>query len=242
MDISEFKENIDYWTYARRSHWVNFEGLDIDLYGERVDIDNTPLKSYQDLLVMMLIKGFIPEGSRLLEVGGGSSRILRHFSRSYECWNIDKFEGLGQGPTNLESRTYPYKVVQDYMGNFNEELPDNYFDLVFSISALEHVEDEKQFVPICNDIDRVLNAGGMSAHLLDVVFSSGSGFWTNGIAFTMFDKASTLNRFTAPEEMSDDPDLYCMSEVAYEENWRQYTNKTYEEHGRPSSLNVFWVK
>ena len=106
----------------------------------------------------------------------------------------------------------------------------------------EHVADEKQFVPICDDIDLVLKAGGLSAHLLDVVFHSGGGFWTNRIALAMFEKASTLNRFTAPEQLSDDPDLYYMSEAAYEKNWRQYTNKSFKEHGRPSSLNVFWVK
>jgi len=242
LDKKQFKQNIDHWTYARRSHWDHFKGLDVALYGEKVDIDNTPIKSYQDLLIMMMINEFIPNGGRLLEVGGVSSRILRHFSESHECWNIDKFEGLGDGPTKLEGRIYPFKVIQDYMGNFNEELPENYFDLVFSISALEHVEDENHYIPICDDIDRVLKVGGMSAHLLDVVFYFGGGFWTNKIIYTMFNKPTTLNKFSAPEELSDDQDLYYMSEATYLKFWLRFTNKTYKEHGRPSSMNIFWVK
>ncbi|MBK8551291.1 MAG: hypothetical protein IPL53_09635 [Ignavibacteria bacterium] len=38
---------------------------------------------------------------KILEIGGGDSRILKHFSKDFECWNLDKMEGLGNGPVAI---------------------------------------------------------------------------------------------------------------------------------------------
>lgn len=87
------------------------------------------------------ISANVPRGSRILEIGGGDSRILKHFARNYECWNLDPCEGLGIGPVNFSSPDY--RIVYDYLGNGSAELPDHSFDLVFSISALEHTPEDQ---------------------------------------------------------------------------------------------------
>lgn len=228
-------------TFARRSHWRLFEGLDIELFGAKMDMDAHQLKVYQDLLVFQFIREYIPPGSRILDVGGGISRILNYFSKTHECWNIDKLEGLGNGPKDMGK--VDYRLVRDYMGNFNSELPDNYFDFVFSISALEHVpqDDPTLFDKIIDDIDRVLKPGGYSLHLFDVIFKR-NGFWTNKIIYRIFERVNTINNFIPPEEIRDDPDLYCMSEDAYNKTWFHATQKPYLEHGRPSNLSILWKK
>lgn len=234
----EYFEN---YTYARRSHWKYFDGIDVELFGGKKDLDAEQLKVYQDLLMLRFIRDNIPPGSRILDVGGGISRILTHLAKTYECWNIDKLEGLGNGPRAVKDP--PYRLVRDYMGNFNPELPDGYFDLVFSISALEHVpqQDTALFDNIINDIDRVLKPGGLSLHLFDIVLKP-NGFWTNKFTQYIFDKVDTINRSVTPQVMRQDPDFYAMSEEAYNKTWFHSNKRPYAEHGLPSSLNILWKK
>lgn len=140
-----------------------------ELYGKQIDPRTCDLKVYQDLLTYAFIKKTLPRGAGILEVGGGNSRVLAAIHEEYECWNIDKFEGAGNGPKT--SKDQPYRLVKAYMGDFTEELPDDYFDFVFSISALEHVEPNNKTINkrIMDDIDRVLKPGGVSLHTFDAI-------------------------------------------------------------------------
>ena len=234
-------ESFQDFTYSRRSHWALFKGYDKRLYGKKQKMDRSTLKVYQDLLVFVFIKEHIPPGSRILDVGGGDSRILKHLASTYECWNIDKLEGLGNGPRNIGN--VPYKLVHDYMGNFNTELPDNYFDFVFSISVLEHLQpqEDEVFDNVINDINRVLRPNAFSLHLIDVVFKA-DGFWINGIIHRIFERVNTLNNYVSYETMQDNTDLYFMSKAVYEKTWINITKKPYSKFGRPSSLNILWRK
>jgi glycosyltransferase involved in cell wall biosynthesis/ubiquinone/menaquinone biosynthesis C-methylase UbiE len=229
------------FTFSRRSHWELFIDKDEELFSKKEDMDECTLKIYQDLLVFTFIKDNVTPGSRILDVGGGCSRILDYFSETYDCWNIDKMEGMGNGPKQVDK--FPYRLILDYMGNFNPELPDNSFDFVFSISALEHTpEDEENFNNIIKDINRVLKPGGYSLHLFDVKFISDGGFWTNKIVHTIFNTVNTINKWTDPETVKDDPDIYYMSESVYNKTWIHTTKQEYAIFGKPASLNILWRK
>ena len=229
------------FTFSRRTHWNLFSESDKELYGKKIALDECDLKVYQDLLVHKFIKDNIAVGSRILDVGGGNSRILKYYAKICDCWNIDKMEGLGNGPKQVKK--LPYKLVLDYMGNFNQDLPDDAFDFVFSISALEHTPNNVElFDNIMMDIDRVLKPGGYSLHLFDVVFAENGGMWTNEFTHRIFRTVDTLNNFVPPESVKDDPDLYYMSEAAYNRTWMHITKRPYAEFGRPASLNILWRK
>ena len=229
------------FTFSRRSHWKLFDGYDKELFGKIVDKDECTLKEYQDLLVFAFIKEHVPPGSRILDIGGGHSRILEYFANTHDCWNIDKLEGLGNGPKRIGD--VPFNLVQDYMGNFNPKLPDGTFDFVFSISALEHTaEDRENFDSIIKDIDRVLKPGGYSLHLFDVLFKRNGKMWTNSFVHRIFSTVETINKFVEPESVNEDKDLYCMSESAYNKSWLHTTGRKYSEFGRPVSLNILWHK
>jgi ubiquinone/menaquinone biosynthesis C-methylase UbiE len=230
------------FTFSKRTHWSSFKGFDIELYGKKIDLDSSKLKCYQDLLVVAFIEAHVPPGAKMLEVGGGASRVLKHFAKTHECWNIDKMEGLGNGP-KADSIAHPYKVVLDYMGNYSPELPDNYFDFVFSISALEHVpqDNTELFDNIIGDINRALKSGGYSLHLFDVIFKK-NGFWSNKFVPYIFKNVETINPFVSYEDVKGDKNLYCMSEEVYNEIWMPITKKTFDEHGKPSNMNVLWLK
>ncbi|MFA6596666.1 MAG: glycosyltransferase, partial [Ignavibacteriaceae bacterium] len=226
------------YTFSKKNHFNVFEKLP---GFNTIDPDKCDLKVYQDLLAFNFIKNNVPVGSKILEIGGGNSRVIESLKNDYECWNIDKFEGNGNGPTAINDKK-GFQLVLDYIGNFNPDLPENYFDCVFSISALEHVpENEETYKNILQDIDRVLKPGGYSFHCFDVVLQKETT-WTNGLLPYLFNKTKTLNEFIPFEDISKDDDLYVMSKDSYEYYWHKYTDKSYEEFGRPLSYNIFWQK
>ena len=85
--------NIADFSYSKLSHFALFRGLPFQSYNVG---DPNPaicdLKVYQDYLTYCFIRNNVAPGSRILEVGGGDSRILKFFSKEYECWNADKCE------------------------------------------------------------------------------------------------------------------------------------------------------
>ncbi|MBN1224347.1 MAG: methyltransferase domain-containing protein [Candidatus Aminicenantes bacterium] len=235
-DFSDF-------TYSKKSHFELFDrnDYDLELFKAKFDPSRHPVKRYQDLLVFSFIKQVIPPGSRILDIGGGNSRILRYFKDGYEGWNIDKLEGCGHGPLKID--TSAFRFVQDYIGNFNTDLPDDYFEFVFSISALEHVpqDDPALFQRILEDINRVIKPGGFSLHCFDIVIRENK-VWSNDLLTTIFRKTKTLNAFIPFEHILNDPDIFVLSRKVYNKNWLPRTHKTYEEFGKPLSYNVLWKK
>lgn len=234
--------NIADFSYSRLSSFELFRGVPFQSYNVGdPDPAICDLKVYQDYLTYLFITRNVPKGSRILEVGGGDSRILRFFAQDYECWNADKCEGLGNGPIQFTSPHY--RIVYDYVGSFNPELPTGYFDFVFSISALEHTPEVQAVrVNVLNDINRVLKPGGTSLHCFDAILRPAGKSWVNGLIPYLYANAPVQTRFTSLSEIEADPDTYAMSRAAYEANWQPITKDSYESFGRAFSINVFWAK
>jgi len=198
------------------------------------------LKVYQDYLVYLFAAANVPKGARVLEVGGGDSRVLKYFTRDYECWNLDKCEGLGNGPQRFTSPHY--RMVYDYIGNFNREVPDQYFDFVFSISALEHTPEEQVVREnIVKDLHRVTKPGAPSFHLFDCVLRPDSTAWINGLLPYFHQVLPMQTQLLPAAAVAVDPTIYFMSESAFKESWAPLLRHAYGEYGRPFSMNAFWL-
>jgi len=226
------------FTYSKKTHFKLFEldNYDIKLTGKKVDPGICDLKSYQDLLVFSFLIHNLPENAKILEVGGADSRILSYFKNRYECWYLDKNEFTDKNSGN------DIKLIKDYIGKFNTELKDEYFDLVFSISALEHVptDDPKVLKDVTEDINRVLKPGGFSLHCFDVILQY-SYIWTNDLLPYLFKNVDTINKFVDFETMKEDPDLFLMSEKAYNKYWKNDVKHPYVGF-KPLSYNILWQK
>lgn len=242
------ERNFDDFTYSKKKHFQFFREKEYDkiLFGECVNPENCDLKIYQDLFMFAFIKENVNSGSKILDVGGGDSRILKYFKDEYECWNIDKLEGIGHGPTEIDSGGI--HLVVDYMGEFNKELPDNYFDLVFSISTLEHVTigDTEMYANILSDINRVLKHGGDSVHCVDhttdLLLGIEEEVWVNPVIPFFFNNQKMINKFVPLEKAESDPELYHMSEEYFNRHWKLATGKSFDEFGKPFSYNFWWKK
>ena len=122
------------------------------------------LKEIQDAFILSRFRNV--KGKRILEVGGGDSRVARLLGRNNEVWLIDGFEGKDGGPGKVPALP-GVKIVIGYMGQNLKEIPSNYFDYVFSISVIEHLRVQ-QYVDCFRDISRVLVPGGQTIHAIDL--------------------------------------------------------------------------
>lgn len=231
-------ENLDKFSYSKKSHFDFFKdnNYDEELYKYKIDQDYSDIKKYQDLLIFSFIKQNIKKGSKLLDVGGGASRILGYFNEDYECWNIDLLNKSGKQDDGI---TY----VNDHLGKFSPELPDNYFDFVFSISTFLH--SPQLNADICNDIladcNRVLESKGISFHCFSLMYKDPliiPSFTVNHF----LENQKTLNEKIPFFRISLDTDLYVISEKFYVDTWQKTLGKSYEEFGKPFSFNMIWMK
>jgi hypothetical protein len=234
-------ENIAQFSVSRLEHFDLFKGLPFRSFNAgEPDPAICDLKVYQDYLAYCFVRANVAKGSRVLEVGGGDSRVLRFLSKDYECWNVDKCEGLGAGPRGFTSRHF--RIVYDYLGNSNPELPTRYFDFVFSISALEHTpEDPAVREAVRRDLERVSKPGSPSFHLLDCVWRPGGQSSVNGLIPHLYETLPLRTRFVDPALLGEDPGVYFMSRAAFDASWKAIVGTSYEEFGRPYSMNLFWL-
>ena len=126
------------------------------------------LKDIQDAFILSLLKN--EQNKKILEVGGGDSRVLKQINTRNECWNAEKFEGVGNGPT-LPVDIPNVRVANTYLGEFSETVPSKYFDFVFSISVIEHISNEK-LDSFFQDCARILKPGGEMIHAIDIYLLS----------------------------------------------------------------------
>ena len=125
------------------------------------------LKTWQDMIALNILE--LERNKCIGEIGGGDSRILKILDSSNKLYNIEKFDGLGNGPKN-RIKIKSVKNIDAYIGSKNE-IPDQFFDIIFSISVIEHVA-ESNIIDFFEDNLRVLKSGGKCFHLIDHYISS----------------------------------------------------------------------
>jgi len=134
------------------------------------------LKTMQDMAIYGYLKHMT--GKKIAEIGGGESRILPMLKDHNKCFNIEPFEGADNGP---ESEIFIDKVqnIRTMVGTFDSALDDGSFDVLFSISVVEHVADG-DFQSFFEDCVRILKPGGVMYHAIDMYVSENpTDFWAN---------------------------------------------------------------
>jgi hypothetical protein len=228
-------ENFDGFTYSKLSHFQKFRMMPIY---ERQTQSACDLKVYQDLFVHTFILENIPTGARILEIGGGDSRVIAGLKDDYEFWNLDKLEGQGHGPKGGESEGF--ELVRDFIGTFSNALPDHYFDFVYSISAMEHFStDQKALEDIVQDIKRLLRSGACSLHCVDALKFQ-DHLWAHPIIDMLSLRFDHVRVETDFDKISSDKDLWTIPKYAYYTRWFPITKRQISTFGRPFSLNLYW--
>src|SRR3546814_20572214 len=81
---------------------------------------------------------------------------------SNERWNLDEFLGDGNGVLEVPDMA-GVNLLRRTMGSFAPEMQDNYFDLAFSISVIEHIP-YGALDDFWRDHARVLAPGWLAIH------------------------------------------------------------------------------
>lgn len=130
-----------------------------------VDLHRLDIKAAQDAWILSRLGQ--PQNMKIAEIGGGDSRVLKRVKDRNECWNIDKLQGQHGGPQRGNILFHEgVRYVEVFMGDFSSAIPDGYFDVVYSISVIEHVPREK-IAPFFQDVSRILKPGGRAYHAID---------------------------------------------------------------------------
>lgn len=123
-------------------------------------------------------------GERVLDVGAAYSNTPIHIQRTYGCemWVADDF-GLNSNETFWTRDRSPHehiaahpeiKYILERLGTSVSSLPEGYFDVIYSLSALEHVP--ANITPaVWSHMDRLLKIGGELIHAIDMPFPSNYG-------------------------------------------------------------------
>ena len=141
-----------------------WEALDSGLLDDLDQKVSYQLKTAQDLRIYHALKGCSDQ--RIAEIGGGDSRILRKLAEKNRCFNIEKFEGRNAGP-DAEIQIEGVENVSAYIGSFDDSLQPESFDIVFSISVVEHIKEDS-LEDFRDDMLRILRAGGLFLHAIDM--------------------------------------------------------------------------
>lgn len=233
----------------RKMAWLNFskrsdfeQFLIPDSYQGAVrNKDDALLKVYQDLYLYTFVTRYVRPGARILEVGGGLSRLAGLFADKYEYWLLDKFEGAGNGP-KIQPQSEDIKIVHGFIGEYSPQLPETYFDCVISVSVWEHFPQDRTVLDdILLDIDRILSWEGVSVHCMDFVLADGQ---SPQDLFVEHLKRNIYLIAPVPDvrALAVDPNLYVLSKHAYDQTWMPITKQSYASFGRPASFNFAYTK
>ena len=134
----------------------------------------SPLKFVQDAVALHYL--YDTTNKYIAEIGGGHSRLLLLLSkkkRRNSCYNIDEFKGESGGPKR-EKRIRRVTNIKCKVGEFSSEIDDNSFDIIYSISVVEHIPENKldNFFLDCH---RILKKSGLMIHLIDVYLEDSFG-------------------------------------------------------------------
>ncbi len=223
---------------------IDAENYDVPL--DLVEKHQWSLKGFGYSLVIDTVQKLHSNGKqklRILDVGGSGSGLPRALSEQFadECWLIDDFgiESNDQQTLDwyepnfrqtLASKNPMVHYVFGRLGGARlPELENGSFDLIYSVSTLEHIP-MKMVKAVFDHMLELLAAGGVMVHTIDLGSAKFVGwqkflmsyFRTRGVSPTIF-AINNLN-----ELGSDDPPLLESTEIVYT-FWDTHPKKYYQE-------------
>jgi SAM-dependent methyltransferase len=123
--------------------------------------------------------GCLHSSARLLSVGCGFEIPLYYMANQVEHVNgIDLFEGVENPQAEAEhTERYvafpvtPGRFTMQRMDGLHLEFPDNSFDVVFSLSSIEHFGGPAAAAQAMREVGRVLKPGGVAAIATELILN-----------------------------------------------------------------------
>jgi ubiquinone/menaquinone biosynthesis C-methylase UbiE len=148
-----------YWSDLSRSHLgAADDGLSVVCYAGMPVWFNAFLDFYQRKAMDRLLSGQDLSYKRVLDVGTGVGRWARWYSE----WPGNRVVGIDIEPVRLvEARKLGGEIDYQQMAVDQLSFPDASFDLVNSVTVLQHVDHDTKRAAI-SEFSRVLSPGGLA--------------------------------------------------------------------------------
>lgn len=235
-------KNFDEFTYSKKTHIDEFkrEGIDLEISGSPVNIDYCDLKTYQEMLILSLIKNNLKEGSRILEIGNNYPSLLNKLKSKYECTEFHT--------PNADMKYFPdslkegIKFRQGELLTGQNDLENEHYDLVFCVSNLGiSTTKQSEFGEIANEIRRALKKGGFSILCFPAIWREPSVSLPEMSEYLINNK-QCINETVSGLTITLDDELFYISEKYYREKWEPHTGRSYKKFGKPFSYNLLLIK
>lgn len=233
------------FTYSKKQHANFFKENKYysELFDEEIDFKKFRTKDYQNLLVFAFIKKNIPKGAKILQIGNNFSKIFGRLKSDYELWNLpdpsELTKDLFADPNSL-TITSP-KNADTKLKNYY-----SYFDFLFSISAFEEIDYEKEsYKNILFNLDRLTKYGGYAIHSFNLIFSQDKIFLNKLLIYfynTSRFENKIQNKFINPVTIKVQPELFFSKtsddELKHLESVKVKNNKDFKS----SAYNILLKK
>lgn len=111
-----------------------------------------------------MLRGRLPQGTRILDAGCGAGRNLVYFLREgYEVFGLDQSAGAISRVRGLAASLSPTSPADNFVVAAVEEMPfpDDHFGAVISSAVLHFARDAGHFRAMLGEMWRVLAPGGL---------------------------------------------------------------------------------
>jgi len=228
-------KNFDEYTYSKKQHFQLFKENedDVILLNNKIDIVNCDIKDYQNLLCYSFIKNNIKRGSKILKIGSIRNNVIEKIKNEYDCSVV-----LNNENVSYMANTEDFKIIDGLIGSFSEEMPDNYYDFIFSTSLAES-KNSNSFELILQDINRLVKPGGYVL-MCNVFMIKEPEMRLSPFSEYILQNQKMINRRVNSLKISLDNDLYTLNENFYKQVWEPVIGKSIEDFGLPYSYNFLW--
>lgn len=165
-----------------------------------------------------------------------------------EVFNIEPFEGEGNGPVGKIGHE-GVNNIYCLIGNSKEHIESESFDVVFSVSVVEHIKND-EFDHFIDDCWRILKPGGLMVHAVDMYLANDNdtepGYY-NLQRLKFYNSAFTSGKFQPLEEiqiaMSKFPSFqpgFATNPDSVMRNWNRMIPQLKQLRAKAQSTSLLW--
>ena len=197
---------------------------------------DSDLKVYQRLFVRRAIQTLGPISPRILEIGAGSSDDILNFVQ---------FENYSVLDPEFSIENSDIKLINGTLGQ-HCELPTKYFDIICSVSVLEHL-DHHLWQIAAEQMFQACKTNGLIIHCIDGKCTGVKGdhfeqmlLWKEFLLNAGFQFLTTPWSFDS-QTVYHSPTLWSMNEAGWRKWWNP-PDEDWHDVGKPVSINLIMKK
>jgi hypothetical protein len=195
------------------------------------------LSLFQAAAASYIVQGALPAGGQVLFLGPALPASLQNLPAPFKVWRVADLPEWQQSGYAGD----PRHVVEAATGRAHPAVFPQFDAIVSTSWCGELGPDPHPLEGLSLYLAGCTRPGGINLHFFSAVLHP-AFFWA-GPAHPYLQRRFLGDAdWPGLDELLLAPDLFTMSQAAYDRDWKPATGKSYAESGRPLSLGLFWRK